>query len=770
MNQLVVLQEIFESFSTGGDALSDIDPKSIEGNCSEHVGKLLERAKVGKIDEDLCSGLADCLLDVYEVKRLGDICRRAGHYASAIKCYNKALSMTRDQNVRPVLLNNLGQVYSRQADPARAAVYYQKAADGFEVIGDKSGLAHILGNLGASYRRSKDWDKAVEHCYKSLKAFEEIGDEFGTAQMTGSLGMIYADMGERDLAIRYFERGLKDFQRLGDKKNVARILDRIGRICAESRSWDDAIRNYNKSIAIFNELGQERSSGIVLSHLGRLYLEKGDGKSAMDSLDRALKLMRKDMQPAYQNAAAAAAASYSLTAKSYLEKDDDLALASQYFARASDRFQELSSFPRTDLPQIRAAASIARSYSYIAKLQASPSETEAVNLAERAISSLDMAVANSEGSEKSRVIALKKILIGMKEVRATCLLEGEPWRMTKSLASATEYLLGGACNTGEASSCLCDALQALSGALDAEKRRDSPLDQLKAAASHLRRAEKRLQAERAGFDRQSVLQIGRAAALIEGLINQEVSQSAASQSDVSDLLSYRAHREALLCVSSVMAKEAFHLADNTSHIFSWDEAFNLIDRPLQANGAAEPEIEATVVEVDLEVEPVQFQEALDKKIGITREHDDINPKGLWLTPVRSSLAKSAGTSQMLVEPNRYTVRVPAFEMTEITEPTTGAMHRDERANSTATSTGDFGSKHAKDNLGFEKANDHQGEANSHAGRDSIGNARNELDGWLEGLSAILGGIVNADNAQKLVRALMIVVVVLMAIRVILYLI
>jgi tetratricopeptide (TPR) repeat protein len=136
MNQLVVLQEIFESFSTGGDALSDIDPESIEGNCSEQVGKLLERAKAGRIDEDLCSKLADSLTDVYEIKRLGDICRRAGHYALAIRCYNKALSMTRDQNIRSVLLNNLGQVYSRQADPGRAAVYYQKAAEGFELVGD----------------------------------------------------------------------------------------------------------------------------------------------------------------------------------------------------------------------------------------------------------------------------------------------------------------------------------------------------------------------------------------------------------------------------------------------------------------------------------------------------------------------------------------------------------------------------------------------------------------------------------------------------------
>jgi tetratricopeptide (TPR) repeat protein len=127
MNQLVVLQEIYESFSRGAETLFEIDPRLVEGNCSEQIRKLLQSSKQGRIDEDLCLKLADCLDDVYEIKRLGDICRRAGLYSLAIRCYNKALSITRDQNVRPVLLNNLGQV-----TPARGkgGHLHQKAVDG----------------------------------------------------------------------------------------------------------------------------------------------------------------------------------------------------------------------------------------------------------------------------------------------------------------------------------------------------------------------------------------------------------------------------------------------------------------------------------------------------------------------------------------------------------------------------------------------------------------------------------------------------------------
>ncbi|MFZ3112733.1 MAG: hypothetical protein WA111_07330, partial [Methanothrix sp.] len=81
MDQLVVLQEIYESFSKGGDGLQKISSKAIEGSCSELTAKLLESAKNGEIKEDICRQLSSCLEDIYEIKRLGDICRSTGLYS-----------------------------------------------------------------------------------------------------------------------------------------------------------------------------------------------------------------------------------------------------------------------------------------------------------------------------------------------------------------------------------------------------------------------------------------------------------------------------------------------------------------------------------------------------------------------------------------------------------------------------------------------------------------------------------------------------------------
>ena len=261
MDQLVALQEIYASFSKGGDGLQKIDSKTIQGSCPELISKLLDSSRKSRIDEDVCRELSLKLQDVYEVKRLGDICRRAGLSGLAINTYNRAMSLCRDPILRPVLQNNLGQAFVHQGDLAKAAFYYQKAADCFAKEGDHIGLAHVLGNLGSAYRSSGDWDKAIEHCYRSLKTFEEKGDDLGIAQMTGSLGRIYADMGEKELAARYFERSLTDFQRLGDKRSAAWVLDRLGRIAGQRMDWDKALSYFNSSLSLFDRARRKSEPG-----------------------------------------------------------------------------------------------------------------------------------------------------------------------------------------------------------------------------------------------------------------------------------------------------------------------------------------------------------------------------------------------------------------------------------------------------------------------------------------------------------------------------
>ncbi len=637
MDQLVVLQEIYASFSRGGDGLQKIDSNGIEGCCPDQVGRLLESAKKGRIEEDICEKLTDSLQDVYEIKRLGDICRKAGLYSLALKSYNKALSKNRDQELQPVLQNNLGQTYARQGDLSRAVVYYQKATRGFAAIGDGSGMAHVLGNLGSAYRCRKEWDKAIEQCYRSLKIFEELGDEQGIAQMSGSLGRIYAEMGESDLAARYFERSLTDFQRLGDKKSAAWVLDRLGRVACEGKQWDKAIGYYNQSLSILGDQGQSHSAGIVLSNLGRMYLEMGEATAACESLERAVKLIPRSMQPGYQNALSGLAATYNLLAKINLQKAEDeddagkdgldssaRTQASKYFARSSDRFQELASLLKRENCEIEAAAGIARSRSYLSRISARVPDEEAVALAERAIAALDSAAANSDGQNKKRIESLKRSISGMKEALSIGFLGSEPWRLMRAVSNSCEYLVGGACIPGEANGCLCDALRNLSASMEAEKNGKNPADMLKAAVGNLRKAQKHLSAAKSEIDVQSAAKIGEAARILDSLAGSDDGQEQAKLT-IKDRLNFRPERDVLLLLSSILTNYILSYIDDENTIYTWDESLKLVQRPASGKTSTSPHSQDQAQQIIL----VDVKES---------DKDAANSEECSLVPLKASVA------------------------------------------------------------------------------------------------------------------------------------
>ncbi len=483
MDQLVVLQEIYESFSRGGDGLQKTNTKSIEGSCSDLVAGLLESTKKGRIDEEICRKLSDKLENVYEIKRVGDISLMSGFARQAAETYNRALSLCDDPVLRPVLQNNLGRSFAARGDLAKAVYYYEQASDCFSREGDKMGLAHVLGNMGSAYRQAGEWDKAIEYCYKSLKTFEDASDDRGAAQMTGSLGRIYADMGERDLAARYFERSLADFKSLGDQKSAAWVLDRMGRLAAQSREWDAAICHYHQSLSLFEQQGQSISQAVVLSNLGRVFLEIDEPDAAREPLERAVRLLPRHSRPGYQNALSALAATYYSLAEKSLQKAEGLekanskeddgqmmdrsddrkeagstnsaarkilpsekarAEAARLFTLSADRYQELaSSLPGSAEGRyvIKSAASLAKGRSYLAGLSGRITDEKALSLSERALSALSGAAAHSSGGRRQSFLSLLKIVSGMKETYNSGILASDSSRASRSLSNAYDNIL-----------------------------------------------------------------------------------------------------------------------------------------------------------------------------------------------------------------------------------------------------------------------------------------------------------------------------------------
>lgn len=805
MNQLVVLQEIYESFSKGGEGLSSIDPRSIEGNCSTQVARLLEGSQRGKIDADLCLTLSDCLQDVYEVKRLGDICKKAGLLELSIKCYERALLMTEDMGVKAVLLNNLGQVYAQFGDLGRAVVHYKKAVKGFECIGDKSGMAHVQGNLGSAFRRAHEWDKAIEYCYKSLRAFDELEDELGAAQMTGSLGRVYAEMGESELAVRYFEKSLKTFQKLGDRRSEAWVLNRLGRVSA-NQSLDASIKYYNQSLSIFEDLGQDQGSAIVLSNLGRAYLDKGEASRARDCLASSLKILRKETKPAYSNASAWLAATYGILAKENRwnanntsstgvikrdqKKEELLGLASQYYSRAADRFRDLADTPGINLTDIGMAASVASLLSILAELQVERVDEEAVKIAGRAISNLEE-MARNDGKDLVQIEAIKRTLVGMKEVWSQGLPNKEPWKVARSIAESIDYFVVGSPLSEEAGACIIDALRNLKCAIEEELQRRNPTEPLNASASLLRQAETKIRSGGIGQGFESAALLGNAATLIGNLINAQADPVKVASSNINELLNYRTHRKAILQIGWVLVTNALPAIDRTGYIYSWDESMNLVEnRPVgqlqQGSASTAQQMKGILIsDSDALLEDDAFDQVGGPIIECTPEADDMDgrstilemdaeralfadgpvveviPDGGSLVPTLSHLVYPPQDSRVLVQRSDEQRKGNA---TFRIEPRSEVINIEERYSGSAK-VNDPSPNAYRSNL-----SDQEEPARVGAVWGSPQFSASPTTGNEERQYAFGNGFFTRSNVIKLVKALAVVVLALLAIDVILYLI
>ncbi len=590
MDQLVVLQEIFESYMRGGFSRT-IDPKSISGDCANLVAALLESFEEGQIDEKICHKLLNCLSDIYDTKRLGDICRLAGHLGTAARCYNKALNLASDQHLKCVLLNNLGQVHARQGYLGRALRYYEKAAEGFSLLGDVGSLAHVLGNMASAYRSGQDYDKALESCRKSLDIFKELGDEFGVAQMTGSLGRIRAETGDFDLALQHYEKSLAEFEGLGDQRQVAWLLNRMGKVNADGGDADAAIGYYHRSMEIFEAIGQNHNAGVVLSNLGRLRLDRGDYDLAAYHLEASLDLIKKNMQPVRANAASLLSFVRRMRGRDLHQQalgqitgeaggqnaEEILTEASTSYAAASDCLLEIARTPGVGHPDLEIEAGIARFASAFVILEMEGEPERAIKLAEEGVGVLNKALSKVEDdSESPSVEALRRGMMGLKEAWRLSLIRDEPWKVFDVVADATEHFSQAILQLGSASrgcqeACghLLPAFKTLGRFMTAELKEESPTD-LTETMAYLKRAESSFELAAPDLGMINPFQIREARMMTKRL--EEISTSGTERH-----LLLETYQGTLLLMGRVLTRTALTEASRLEVVRTWNESMNMVE-------------------------------------------------------------------------------------------------------------------------------------------------------------------------------------------------
>jgi hypothetical protein len=269
---------------------------------------------------------------------------------------------------------------------------------------------------------------------------------------------------------------------------------------------------------------------------------------------------------------------------------------------------------KTDILDLKTAASVARFLSILSELQAINRDEDAIRRSEKVISALKEAAIGSCSIEKEKMVAIEKILAGMKEIWSSGHIQNEIGLRSSALAKSVELLMGGVCFAGEVVVFIYDALGSIEGALEDEKNGRDPSEQLENAASSLRKAEERFNAGGSDLGLQSAIQVGNAATIFEKLVGFGMYSLEENPIHIKDTLVCKSYKDALLIIGWVLLENALPAIDKADYIYAWDESMNLVEKgPTEHCDAAKkiqniPDnnreyVEEQIIE-ELEVEPL----------------------------------------------------------------------------------------------------------------------------------------------------------------------
>jgi tetratricopeptide (TPR) repeat protein len=141
------------------------------------------------------------------------------------------------------------------------------------------GLAADLHNgLGVVHHYQALPDLAFDHISRALKLREDAGDRLGMAKCLLNVGSVFLDLRE-DLnsAERYYQEAYEAAESIGDRQMRYSALNNLGRVATERGEWQEALDTLDRAERILEEIGWSFARYVTLQNradceiaLGRL--------------------------------------------------------------------------------------------------------------------------------------------------------------------------------------------------------------------------------------------------------------------------------------------------------------------------------------------------------------------------------------------------------------------------------------------------------------------------------------------------------------------
>lgn len=215
--------------------------------------------------------------------KLGKVLELVGEWPRAEKVDGEALALAEsvgDGLARASCETALAEVARKQGRYDEAFKRLDRAARGFQSLGEESGVGKVLHLVGTVAAQRGDYAKAVENYEASLRIRERIGDKASMGSLLSNLGVIAEYRGDFEAARAFHERALALRTEIGDRWAIGISMNNLGMIAVLQKRYQEAREWFEKSMLLSREVGDAWMVAICHNNLGNATRGLGDYEAA----------------------------------------------------------------------------------------------------------------------------------------------------------------------------------------------------------------------------------------------------------------------------------------------------------------------------------------------------------------------------------------------------------------------------------------------------------------------------------------------------------
>jgi tetratricopeptide (TPR) repeat protein len=216
---------------------------------------------------------------------IGIVFSEQSSYAKALQYYLKALKCyedLKDESRIAVVYNNIGVVYKATNDNFKALDYFIKSHEIQEKT-DGTSLGFTATNIGNLYLKQRNYAKALQYYTQAAAVFKSNHNPRGEGELYNNLGLYYQQIGNAPKALESWDKALQVFG-IENKFGVSDTYYHLGNFYVQQKKFPAAIENVEKALKIAKELQVLEMQMLAEHSLSTIYQKLQQPQNALEHL------------------------------------------------------------------------------------------------------------------------------------------------------------------------------------------------------------------------------------------------------------------------------------------------------------------------------------------------------------------------------------------------------------------------------------------------------------------------------------------------------